>query len=465
MAAAFSLGVSLLEEEDVLRAVLQEADAAALRQLKASSVAWCAHARRELCNRLCQREGQPEPAGVDSITDLDVKCLNEAGRPWEVVVAGRELPQLARLHGYGFVVDVQAVREPDLEEDDDDDAPLGGDTLRGCIQGEGYPPDELLLAAVACAASRKVRGVPVQELREDDAIDELDLYGHGIGVTVALCDWERATTDLETILEGSVSEDFEKRRDLAHFEAGHEAMRTFATKALGDALHQPVARTAHKPHILHEPLRSYETLSTYVPFPGADEREIATAQRLLKVSTEPGLVAAAYAVDDDAIGEKWRLERAVQQDESHARVVINGVSDRLCTAVVARVCGEVNARYDPLVLGVDVQEVPGLGLDCHCRRSIQLSCEWCGVDGGKDAARKSLAPYLRDLSERERTPSFLTHAARRLWHEKEDAVSGAVLAASSFLGSDAWFKARPKVSDSASVSELQGRGDGVDAAA
>ena len=71
-------------------------------------VAWCAHVRRELCNRLwvrlSRREGQPEPAGVDSITDLDVECLNEAGRPWEVVVAGRQLPQLARLHGWGFVV-------------------------------------------------------------------------------------------------------------------------------------------------------------------------------------------------------------------------------------------------------------------------------------------------------------------------------------------------------------------------
>ena len=71
MAAAFSLGVSLLEEEDVLRAVLQEATGD-LRQLKAASVAWCAHVRRYLCNRLCRREGQPEPAGVDSITDLDV---------------------------------------------------------------------------------------------------------------------------------------------------------------------------------------------------------------------------------------------------------------------------------------------------------------------------------------------------------------------------------------------------------
>ena len=148
----------------------------------------CAHARRELCNRLwvrlSRREGQPEPAGVDSITDLDVECLNEAGRPWEVVVAGRQLPQLARLHGYGFVVDVQAVREADLEEDDDD-APLGGDTLRSCIQGEGQPPGELLLAAVACAASGTVRGVPVQRLREDDAIDELGFRRPGIGVTGA----------------------------------------------------------------------------------------------------------------------------------------------------------------------------------------------------------------------------------------------------------------------------------------
>ena len=34
---------------DVLEAVLQKVYAAALRQLKAVSMAWCAHARRELC--------------------------------------------------------------------------------------------------------------------------------------------------------------------------------------------------------------------------------------------------------------------------------------------------------------------------------------------------------------------------------------------------------------------------------
>ena len=194
------LGGSLLAAaEDVLEAVLQEVDAAALRQLKAASVAWCAHVRRELCNRLwvrlSRREGQPEPAGVESVTDLDVECLNEAGRPWEVVVAGRQLPQLALLHGWGFVVDVQAVREADLRGNAPrlapggrggrrGNAPLGGDTLRSCIQGEGEPPDELLLAAVACAASGTVRGVPVKRLRED-AIEELDLRESGIRVTAA----------------------------------------------------------------------------------------------------------------------------------------------------------------------------------------------------------------------------------------------------------------------------------------
>ena len=136
---------SLLAAADVLEAVLQEVDAAALCQLKAASVAWCAHARRELCNRLwirlCRREGQPEPANVDSITDLDVECLNEAGRPWEVVIAGRQLPQLARLHGYGFVVDVQAVREADLGNDyydyvEDDAKPLRGTALLSCIQDQ-----------------------------------------------------------------------------------------------------------------------------------------------------------------------------------------------------------------------------------------------------------------------------------------------------------------------------------------
>ena len=97
---AASLAEDVLAKRDVLEAVLEKMDAAALCQIKAMCRAWCNPVRCELCNRLwvrlSRREGQPEPAaaGVDSITDLDVECLNEVGRPWEVVVAGRELPQL-----------------------------------------------------------------------------------------------------------------------------------------------------------------------------------------------------------------------------------------------------------------------------------------------------------------------------------------------------------------------------------
>ena len=191
-------GVSLLAPDQVLWEALQEADSTTLCRLKAVSVAWRARARRELWRRLydrlgwrelwgplcelCHRDvdGQPKPTRdhVADITDLDVMCLQDAGRLWGVVVAGRQqlLPKLARLHGYGFVVDVQAVREAEGEAErfgeggGFGEAPLGGAALRRCIEGEGEPPPELLLAAVACAASGKVRNVPVQQLREDAAI-------------------------------------------------------------------------------------------------------------------------------------------------------------------------------------------------------------------------------------------------------------------------------------------------------
>ena len=75
MAAAFPLGGSLVAaSQDVIEAVLHEVDAPALCQLKSASKACRTHARRELCSRLCRYEGA-------SITDLDVECLNNAGRP------------------------------------------------------------------------------------------------------------------------------------------------------------------------------------------------------------------------------------------------------------------------------------------------------------------------------------------------------------------------------------------------
>ena len=179
-----ALGVSLLAADDVRGKVLEMMHAAALCQLKAVSKALCTDARRELCTRLWCTRLCGEGAGV---TDVDVQCLHDAGRLWEVIIAGRQLPQLARLRGFGFVVDVQAVRDADLgAAATRNDGPLGGVALRSCIEGEGDPPRELLLAAVACAASGTVRGVPVQRLREDFAhgaiVGRLDVDRRFLGV-------------------------------------------------------------------------------------------------------------------------------------------------------------------------------------------------------------------------------------------------------------------------------------------
>ena len=82
-----TLSESLLGAQDEREAVLQPMNVATLCQLKAVSMAWRAYARRELCNRLwirlSRREGQPEPAGVDNITDLDVEYL----KPSDVVIS------------------------------------------------------------------------------------------------------------------------------------------------------------------------------------------------------------------------------------------------------------------------------------------------------------------------------------------------------------------------------------------
>ena len=94
------------------------------------------------------------------------------------------MPNLARLRGYGFRVELngpQGGRQAELSGMDRS-GPLGGAALRGCIhEGEGEPPHELLLAA-ACSAPGMALGVPVQRLRKDDAIGSLELQHHNLGV-------------------------------------------------------------------------------------------------------------------------------------------------------------------------------------------------------------------------------------------------------------------------------------------
>ena len=176
--------------EDLFRLVLEAADGSTLVELKAVRQAWRTVARRTLFLRLCHREAQPIPVLPADVTDFDIETLNQTGRGWEVAAAGRLLPNLARLHGFGFVVDVPAVRAADLDaddeeasdEEDEEDEAFGGGALRGCIApGSGEPPLDVLLAAVACATSGGYHRVPVQALREDDAIGTLELRGCGLG--------------------------------------------------------------------------------------------------------------------------------------------------------------------------------------------------------------------------------------------------------------------------------------------
>ena len=107
-----------------------------------------------------QRAPQP-PSRLDAITDLNVELLSGMGRPGDAAAAGRLLPGLERLHGWGFVVDVAAVRQASLptegpgatERPGGASALKSSPALRGCVVGPGKPRLELLVAAVACAGS------------------------------------------------------------------------------------------------------------------------------------------------------------------------------------------------------------------------------------------------------------------------------------------------------------------------
>ena len=91
------------------------------------------------------------PTSRADVTDIDVEPFLKADGPGvaHVTEAMARLPNLARMHAHGFVVDVAAVRGLGL-------APVfsfgHNDVLqpvRGCIGGEGEPPGGLLLAVRA----------------------------------------------------------------------------------------------------------------------------------------------------------------------------------------------------------------------------------------------------------------------------------------------------------------------------
>ena len=158
-----------------------------LIELKGVSRAWRALGRRALCSQLCGRIGHADPRQLDEITELNLELLIEAGQSWEAARAGRLLLCLERLTGYGFVVDVAAVREVDLDdgrgeiEEEEEEQELfrllrgpAKHALCSCVTGEGSPPLKLLFGAIACAGSGEIGGIPVEHMRAD-TLTNLDL--------------------------------------------------------------------------------------------------------------------------------------------------------------------------------------------------------------------------------------------------------------------------------------------------
>ena len=219
---------------DAQEAALGLVDVATLVELKGVNRCWRALARRVLCSRLCRRDGQPVPTQLDEITDLDVEQIIEAGRPWEVFIAGRMLPGLARIHGYGFEVDVTKARAAEVsmgvhaamifdqqaDQMFDQQAAIMGHLLAfrpawevpspdrvggvatenravaqaalkraldSCISGDGEPPLKLTTAtaAVACMHWEVICGVPVQAMLQE-SVTMLDLSRKGLGLEGAM---------------------------------------------------------------------------------------------------------------------------------------------------------------------------------------------------------------------------------------------------------------------------------------
>ena len=97
----------------------------------------------------------------EEITCINAEYLIREDHPWEAVTAELQLPNLARLCGYGFTVDVAIlkgvamVRAAGMDNE-------GGEAglikaVRACITpGQGKVPPKLLAVAIAC--TDKYRG-------------------------------------------------------------------------------------------------------------------------------------------------------------------------------------------------------------------------------------------------------------------------------------------------------------------
>ena len=135
--------------EDSTQAALKHAPSALLRTLKGVSTTWRKRARYELCSRTCHVQGQPTPVRREEITCINAEYLIREDHPWEAVTAELQLPNLTRLCGYGFTVDMAMVRAADMDNAGGKEGQIKA--VRACITpGQGKVPPKLLAVAIAC---------------------------------------------------------------------------------------------------------------------------------------------------------------------------------------------------------------------------------------------------------------------------------------------------------------------------
>jgi hypothetical protein len=167
---------SELVNEDAIEEALAEADVPTLRRLKGVSRSWRTRARRVLCRRLFAAKGRPMPACRADVTDIEIAPFLKADGPGvaHVIEALAQLPNLARMHAHGFVVDVAAVRglgpAPVFDRDHPNDVLQ---PVRGCISGEGEPPGGLLLAVRAARYGEA--HVPKRAFRKNNTLASIEI--------------------------------------------------------------------------------------------------------------------------------------------------------------------------------------------------------------------------------------------------------------------------------------------------
>ena len=168
---AVSRAVSMSTSEDGLIACLEQCAIPTLRLLKAISRRWASRARLVLASEAWCAQQQ----------EVDLEWLLAAGaEPWaDVAALGRVLP-LALLHGFGFAVDLEALKRAET---------LDLPRIKAAATGTGNPPEELLLASAiltcggaSAATSLKLDGeeLPVKQLSGVDPVESIDLTGKGL---------------------------------------------------------------------------------------------------------------------------------------------------------------------------------------------------------------------------------------------------------------------------------------------